>query len=487
MGENPNNDRPDATAQSARSPDTNEEHPVSTTRVGQTTVRPRTQSPMSPFDRTPNGSSNPAPTTVADIQRLPKGTKPELRYQELRQIASGSTSIVSEAFDWRIRRRVALKRLHFHLVGTEVAGRFRRERLIAAWLDHPSILPVYDFIDSEGEAPALIMKFIQGRTLADEIRDSKNDLSSIYELLAAVSKVGDAMQFAHEAGVVHGDLKPQNIMVGASGEAYVMDWGIARFRPDVEHELTTLLMEAQIPLEAESSAGIYGTPAYIAPEQIQGHPDAIDVRTDVFGLGTILYQVLTKMSVYDGTSVPAILERAVRAEIVPPRKRCETRPIRPDLDALCMRALARDPKDRFQSAGQFVDALRTTMMSGSWFELRDYRAGEVIVKQGEPSTEAFLIERGKCEVSQRAPSGEEFFLRTLGPGDAFGETGVFIDSPRTASVTALGDVQVQCIDRQSLKWTMDGGGPLGVLVRALANRFIEREQELSSFVPPRQD
>lgn len=485
MGGNSNYDRPDATAQSARAPGRAEAGPVSTTQVGQTTGERTTKdvhsAPTLDDWETSLGSR---PANVAEVQILPGRVKPASRYQELRRIASGSTSVVSEAFDWTIRRRVALKELHSHLVGSEIAGRFRRERLIAAWLDHPNILPVYDFIDARGRAPALIMKFIQGRNLAQEIRESKSDLGEIYKLLSTLSKVGEAIHFAHQAGVIHGDLKPQNIMVGASGEAYVMDWGIARFRPDVERDLSDLLTEEGIPFEAEATAGVYGTPAYMAPEQATGQPGLIDIRTDVFGLGAILYQVLTGLSVYEGASVPALLEKATRVDIIPPRKRCSSRPIRPDLEALCMRALARDPEDRFQTAGEFVEELRTTMMSGSWFELRSYRAGDVIVRQGEPSIEAFLIERGECEVTQRAPSGEETFLRVLRPGDAFGETGVFVDSPRTASVTALGEVQVQCIDRQSLKWTMAGGGPLGVLVQALANRFIEREQELYSLVPP---
>lgn len=498
MGSKSKYDQPEATAQSARAPGLEDEQPISkdfggqderptsTTRVGETTAPTEDAHELPTLDG--EETLRTSPPNVAEVQSLPGSVKPGLRYQELRRIASGSTSVVNEAFDWTIRRRVALKQLHVHLVESEVAGRFRRERLIAAWLDHPNILPVYDFIDLLGGAPALIMKFIQGRNLAEEIRDSGSGLEEIYKLLSTLSKVGDAIHFAHQAGVIHGDLKPQNIMVGVSGEAYVMDWGIARFRPDVERELSELLTEENIPFETEVTAGIYGTPAYMAPEQVQGNSGVIDERTDVFGLGAILYQILTGVSVYEGASVAAILEKATRVEIIPPRKRCPSRPIRPDLDALCMRALARHPEDRFQTAGRFVEALRTTMMSGSWFELRTYRPGDVIVRQGDPSNEAFLIERGECEVTQMGPGGEESFLRVLRPGDAFGETGVFVDSPRTASVIAIGDVQVQCIDRQSLKWTIAGGGPLGVLVQALANRFIEREQELYSLVPPsRQD
>lgn len=483
MGAKSDDQQPDVTAHSATCPDAAEQRRVSTTQVGQTTTRPLPPHVLSDPPVARLTVSHPSsPPTIAEIQRLAGGGVPGLRYQEVREIAVSSTSVVSEAFDWQTRRRVALKRLRSELVDTDIAGRFRRERLIASWLDHPNILPVYDFIESDSGAPALVMKYIQGRTLAAEIRESKGDLSSIYKLLLVLTKVADAIQFAHDSGVVHGDLKPQNIMVGTRGEAYVMDWGIARFTPEVERELSSLLADARIPLGAESCPGLYGTPAYIAPEQVQA-TGLIDARTDVFGLGAILYQILAGVSPYEGAQVPAILEKATRAEITAPRKRSLRRPVRPDLDALCMKALARNPEERFQSAAQFVEALRTAMVSGSWFGLRTYQTGDVIVAQGEPSNEAFLIERGKCEVTQQTPSGESVFVRVLGPGDAFGETGVFTDSPRTASVVALDRVQVQCIDRQSLQWAMDEGGPLGVLVRALANRFVERERELYSLLP----
>jgi serine/threonine protein kinase len=203
----------------------------------------------------------------------------------------------------------------------------------------------------------------------------------------------------------------------------------------------------------------------------------VDERTDVFGLGSVLYEILTGLAPYEGEPSYSVVERAKRAKIVPPRERTPARPIRPDLDALCMRALARKREDRFDSAIEFKRALRKAMLHGSWFETRSYPAGATIVKQGDPSNEAFLIERGTCEVTL-FDGINEHSVRQLEPGDVFGETGLFAGGERSATVRAKEAVELQCIDEQSLRWAFSENNPLGLLTKALANRFLTREREL---------
>jgi serine/threonine-protein kinase len=331
-------------------------------------------------------------------------------------------------------------------------------------------------IVGESGAPELVMKLVDGRTLAEVIDGGGSDLASIYQLTTIMTKVCDAVQFAHEAGVVHGDLKPQNILIGRAGEVLVTDWGLSTLPRELSSRFSKRLAEMGLPSNADAAGGIRGTPAYMAPEQAVGSP--IDARTDVFGLGVILYQILTGVPLYEGMYVPHVVDCASRAEFVPPRVRAPEREIRPDLERLCCKALSLDPGARQQSALELAQSLGKAITDGCWFGLRSYRAGETIVREGEPSEEAFLIESGRCQVLQESAEGTKV-LREMGPGEAFGEAGIFTGKARSATVVALGPVQVQCVDRESLKWAMSRQGPLAVLSRALANRFLERERELS--------
>lgn len=402
------------------------------------------------------------------------------RYEPTRSIARGQTASVSEAYDHGIHRRVALKCLHNELINTDAAERFRREALITAWLDHPNILPIYDMVFRDGGPPELVMKLIHGQTLSDHCRGSLSDLMALDGQLTILQKVCDAVQFAHDAGVIHRDLKPDNIMVGRRGEVFVMDWGIAKLRSEVDHPMSVPLREAGATFETRTAGGIFGTPAFMAPEQALGQLSDVDERTDVFGLGAVLYFILTGKAPYPGHRLGQTMERARRGEVTRPKLATPDRPIRPELERLCMKALAKERSERYPTVTAFADDLHKAQKSGGWFEIRTYQKDEFIVRQGEPSTEAFLIGQGRCEVRQVSGDGHERVLRVLGPGDAFGELGVFTGAPRSASIVALSFVETQCIDRRSLEWAMEERGPFSILTRALANRFLEREREFET-------
>lgn len=405
------------------------------------------------------------------------------RYGVGSSIALGTMSRVNEGYDFLIQRRVVLKRLRADMDGAQATARFLREAQITAWLDHPNIAAIYDMVVPEGGAPELVMKPIKGRTLKQGIDDAGGDLRSLYELLTALEKVSDAIQFAHDYGVVHRDLKPQNIMTGTRGEVYVMDWGIAKVLRQDEHEEGPPVSIRKGPAAGTITGAILGSPAYLSPEQARGDLAAIDERTDVFGLGAVLYEVLTGVAPYGDESPHSVIERAIAGDIVRPRLRAPERAIRPDLDTICMKALSVKRAERFQSAAEFRRGLREAILHGSWFETRVLPAGQVIVAQGEPSREAFLIERGTVEVSMHDGNGEHV-IRRLGPGEVFGEAGLFTGQPRSATVRAIDDVELQCIDEQSLKWAFAEGSPLGILTRALADRFLSREKELMAVAGP---
>lgn len=399
------------------------------------------------------------------------------RYRSLGPIAAGGTSIVNRAHDSRIGREVALKRLRPELEGSEMARRFWREAQLTAWLDHPHIVPIYDVLLPEEGPPGLVMKLVAGRTLSRCIRESVGDLSSTYDLLTALRKVCDAIQFAHDHQVIHRDIKPENIMVGDRGEVFVMDWGIAKAPKEVGGEEVPVEPLTDDPNQTQAGS-ILGSPAYMSPEQANGDIDSIDVRTDVFGLGTVLYEILTGVPPYGDTPTHRVMAKAMSADIVPPRECAPDRAIRPDLEEICLQALRERPEDRFQTVAEYADRLRKAMISGSWFERRNYPPGSVVIREGDTSEEAFLIKSGVCRVTMRTPGGDEEWIRDMTVGEVFGEAGLLTGERRSATVIAQEDVEVECINRQSLEWAFSEQTALGILARSLANRFLTREREL---------
>src|SRR5690606_8255609 len=251
-----------------------------------------------------------------------------------------------------------LKRLHPEPSSTDAAERFKREALITAWLDHPNILPIYDMVVGADGHVELVMKLIQGQTLSDHCKSVLSDLAALDAQLTILLKVCDAVQFAHDAGVIHRDLKPDNIMVGRRGEVFVMDLGIAKLRSQVQRPMSIPLREAGSTFETHTAGGIFGTPAFMSPEQALGQISEVDERTDVFGLGAVLYFLLTGQAPYSGHRLGVTMDLARRGEIKRPKLAAPERPIRPELERLCMKALSRERADRYPSVTAFANDLQ---------------------------------------------------------------------------------------------------------------------------------
>jgi len=291
----------------------------------------------------------------------PAGTPPlssaqgDKRYIVEQEIGRGGMGRVLLAYDRDFRRRIAMKVLHNpHPSG---ATRFLEEAQATAQLEHPNIEPVYDLgIDAEGH-PFFTMKWIRGRNLEEILNDDGGSLSLV-RLVQILQQTAMGIDFAHSRAVIHRDLKPQNIMVGDYGEVLVVDWGLAKIlgetREKTESVSTTRAEDGVLTLDGS----VQGSLPYMAPEQAQGRIAEIDARTDVFGLGAILYRILVGAPPYEGQSVEAILQAARRGEVVPPRERGAERTIPADLETICLRALAPQPGNRFQSAREFQDALQ---------------------------------------------------------------------------------------------------------------------------------
>ncbi len=403
-------------------------------------------------------------------REAPASTHPGVLSGRLRdegEIARGGMGSIHRLYDVDLRRRVALKVIDSALAEeAEMRQRFIDEARITGALTHPNIVPVHDLaVDEAGRGASYTMKLVDGRTLTELIamQSSQRDVERILQALASVC---DALSYAHSRGIVHRDLKPDNIMVGEFGEVYLMDWGCA-------HATTE---RALVDGEPDMEGTVAGTVRYMAPEQARGEISRIDARTDIFSMGAILYKAITGQAPYMGPMDDA-LAAAARCEFRSPDESggVAVKPP-PMLTAIVKKAMAKEREDRHQSAAELADELRAFLRGGNWFPLHVFQAGRVIVREGDRADAAYIITAGQCEVRRRDPEhpGRSIPLRVLKAGDVFGETAIFADAPRSASVVALEDVSAVVVDRASLE-ELVASTYLGRFVRALADRFLEVE------------
>ena len=407
-------------------------------------------------------------------------------YEDLGLVARGGIGSVRRALDQPLGRHVAVKVLHDAIRDRpEVVRRFVLEAQITGALEHPNIVPVHLLGHDPDGHPCFSMKLVEGRTLSAEIADEAGlpwPSGRLDSLVQVLLKVCDAVAFAHSRGVVHCDIKPDNIMVGEFGQVYLMDWGVARViypdrfgRNDVPPPVR---LEGE---GAEQAQGhLYGTPAYMAPEQAQGLNDAIDERTDVYLLGAVLYEVLTGEVPHAGDSVMAALWKAARGEVVPPRARVPQMDLPEGLCLTARKALSALPDDRYPSVMEFRTQLETHLRGLDRFPRQRFAAGSRVVTEGETGDAAYVIVTGRCEVF-REVEGRRVTLREMGPGEVFGETAVFTEKPRTASVEALDDLTVMRVTRALLIEQIGLFSHAGAFVRTLAERFRQVDARLGQY------
>jgi serine/threonine-protein kinase len=288
--------------------------------------------------------SSDAPARSPDVPSEPYLWAPRFLEREL--IGRGGMCLVIRAFDTELERDVAIKMLPPDEWQSEAAlARLGEEAKIAANLDHPHIVPVYEFgVDARG-APFLCMKLVEGETLEDTLRwagPARLEPSFLTDLVQVFLDVCDAVSFAHGRGVLHRDIKPSNIMIDHFGRAFVLDWGVARST------------SARPPSFPEPPGFLVGTPLYMSPEQLHGLHDEIDERTDVFALGATLYQILSGHPPHQDRLRDVILGKS-RVSIAPPESLVEEGVVPEELSRIALKAMSHDPRGRYAT----VDELRS--------------------------------------------------------------------------------------------------------------------------------
>jgi serine/threonine protein kinase/predicted negative regulator of RcsB-dependent stress response len=258
-------------------------------------------------------------------------------YRVTEQLGSGGMATVFKAYHAALDRYVAIKVLHpAFKEDPSFLARFQREARVVAKLEHPNIVPVYDFSDHNGQ-PYLVMRYIEGETLKARLARGSPPIA---EVLKIVHSVGAALTYAHAQGVLHRDIKPSNVILTPKGEVFLTDFGLARIAQAGESTL--------------SQDAILGTPQYISPEQAKGERD-LDARTDVYSLGVMIYELLVGRVPYQADTPYAVVHDHIFTALPMPRS------INPNLseplERFLLKALAKDRVDRFQTIAEMTAGL----------------------------------------------------------------------------------------------------------------------------------
>lgn len=351
-----------------------------------------------PVDRNSGSADPPSEPRRSPAARQPRHATPESlgRYAITEALGSGGFGVVYRGWDEQLQREVAIKVAHRRPSQQFSTAAYLEEARFLARLDHPGIVPVYDVGKSDRDQLYIVSKFVDGGDLARRIRESRPGHRESARLTASIA---DALDYAHNRGVVHRDIKPGNIILTADDQPIVADFGLAIREADFGHGATFV-----------------GTPAYMSPEQARQEGHRVDGRSDVYSLGVILYELLTGVRPFNASSVSELLDLIRKVEVRPPRQLDRTIP--KELERICLKAVSKRVADRYSTAGDFADDLRqwiatqTSIVHSVSGSLVDSQQESAQLSGSSRAVPVTIVPRGlrSFEASDR-----DFFLQLL-PG-----------------------------------------------------------------------
>ncbi len=384
----------------------------------------------------------------------PAFTPASKKYEVVAPIGQGGMGEVMLVVDHDLRRDVAMKVLRdSHATQPVMKRKFVAEAQATSQLEHPGIPPVHDIgVDTDGRV-WFTMKVVRGRTLTEVLHDlllgrkETRAEYNLHKLVSVMERIAEALHFAHEKGVIHRDLKPDNVMLGEFGEVHVMDWGIAKVETsvddvddefaDTEGDVRTL--DTDDPLLTQVGT-IKGTIPYMSPEQARG--ETLDRSSDVYALGALLYEVLTLQPAFEGTGA-GLLARVRAGSCAPVRTRNARRAVPEDLAELVERAMSASPAARPATADAFAVELRG-WLDGRAEKARRHREAEALAAQGKTAIAHYTQlqrELGMAEEAVEAESGKYQSWQPIAETQPLIEAQNLVEKLRTDEALAFADGQ----------------------------------------------
>ncbi len=386
-------------------------------------------------------------TTLAADSASPTATpsiRITARYRTVESLGRGGMGEVQLCRDERIGRELALK-VALPTLAEEGRRRFIREALLQARLEHPAFVPVYDIVtDDRGDA-YFTMRRIKGRTLRAILADGAPEVSR-RRLLAALGQLCLAVDYAHSRGVVHRDIKPDNVMLGDFGEVYLLDWGIAKIADEPEPDREPLAPSAE-PAAATQQGVLLGTLGYMPPEQLRGEHASLDRRADVYALGAVLFEVLAGERLHRGATLGELVESTLDRNL-DRRPSSRGADVAPELDEMCARATAPERQLRYASARELGDALERYLEGDRDLALRRARAEELAARASE------MLAAARHDVELRVAAGREA-VRAVAfdpthQGARYALASALADPPARAPASAIGEVEAERVEHEVL-------------------------------------